>query len=135
MDAGLARLQFRARILVDPNLVADGHGAVPGCAAPFALSTGLHRNCAVKVADACNACRRIPVFVRTRVRRKEASKTRHAQQEGSVSGDRCPVETIPADPFCCVHDESPVLGLDAGRLAADKIGVPAEQELRTYSSY
>src|SRR6267378_2372103 len=135
MDASLARLQFSARILVNPKFVSNGYGAVLGRAAPFAFSARLHRNCAVKVADACNACRRIPVFVRSRVRCNQTSKTRHTEQEGSASGDRCPVETIPADPFCCVHGESPVLGRDAGRLAAAKIHHPADRSYPTYNSY
>jgi len=114
MDTSLARLQLSARILVNQSLSPMVTGRfLPRC--PIRpLRRAAWKLCR-QVADACNACRRIPVFARARVRRNEASKTSHAQQEG------CPTETIPADPFCGVHDESPVLGLDAGRLAADKI--------------
>jgi hypothetical protein len=65
VDAGLARLQLHARILVHPKLVAYGDGAVLGRAAPFAISSGLHGNRTIEVADTGDPCGRILVLIRS----------------------------------------------------------------------
>src|SRR5437762_2919616 len=61
-------------ILVDPNLVADGHRAVLGCASPIALSAGLQRHGAFDDADARHTLGRIfgrIVIICAHLRRKQ----------------------------------------------------------------
>ena len=81
MESGFSRLQFGAGILVDPNLVADGHRAVLGCASPIALSAGLQRHGAFDDADARHTLGRIfgrIVIICAHLRRKQNQQTRNA---------------------------------------------------------
>jgi hypothetical protein len=74
VDARLTSLQFGARILVAPDFVADGHGAVPRSAPPITGASWLHRNRAINRADARYARRRI-AFIGSRVLYSKKEKT------------------------------------------------------------
>src|SRR5213594_2382646 len=106
MDRSGTRLQFGAGIFVHPNFVADGHGTVSGGAAPIALSAGLQRNGAIRVADAGDARGRIFLFVRSRLRSRKTQKTGEAQEHAEAAFT-CE---------CLFHDEPSVLGRNAGPL-------------------
>ena len=75
VDGGHTSLQFGAGILVDPDLVADGHGAVFRGATPIALPAGLQRDGTIDIADAGNARGRIFLFVRSPLRSRKTQKT------------------------------------------------------------
>src|SRR5260370_25340144 len=106
MHGGGASLQFGAGMFVDPNLVADGHWTVSSSAAPIALSAGLQRYGTIHVADAGDARWRIFFFIRSRLRSRKTQKTGETQQQAKAAlTGKCDR----------LHDESPVLGLEAGR--------------------
>src|SRR5437868_6973923 len=69
MDKGLASLNFRSRVVVGPNLVANRNRTVAHSLRPIALSTGLERNRAINKTKPRYARRRIlsvlwPVVIR-----------------------------------------------------------------------
>src|SRR5438128_1503001 len=75
-------------------------------AAPIALSAGLQRNGAIRVADAGDARGRIFLFVRSRLRSRKTQKTGEAQEHAEAAFT-CE---------CLFHDEPSVLGRNAGPL-------------------
>src|SRR5208283_4866013 len=65
MEGGLTCLQLRARVLVHPELIADGHGAILPGSAPITGAAGLQRDGTVCEADAGDAGGRIVRVIRT----------------------------------------------------------------------
>ncbi len=71
-------LQFGAGILVNPDLVAGGHRAIPGGCSPITFPAGLQGNGTIYITDARNARGRILFFIRSRLRRDKTQKTGEA---------------------------------------------------------